>query len=430
MATKIQKIEIKEFKILKDLEHNIDGANIMIVGENGVGKSSLLQFIEIALGKSTNIPADAKGKGVVYVDKGKEKYALKVEIKDGKSVVTIESEGGLKDHRKGTLRGLFGAVDFDIDEFVELSKSTAGRKKQVEIFKSFLPTDVQMSLGTFEANIKVNYEERAQIGRDKKAVSGAISTNLLNNLSDKDLKKLCEEVDTEGLAKKYDAAIEHNQKITEVKNRNIQRLTDIQRAEKEIEAREDKMKILMQEIESYKKEVKEHKEKNAQAEKWLTENKEIPTEAISKQLSEAGETNKTAAKAKELISQRAQYLKLVEEEGEMTVKIELERQAVADAIKSCEGPVKGLTYNDDVLLYNDIPVSPDDLSTSEIMELGIKLKMSENPDLGVLVIQRGESLGKKRLESIMELAAKNNWQILMEQVQRGQEKLKIELLAV
>lgn len=429
MSTKIQKIQIKEFKILKDLEHDINGANIMIVGENGVGKSSLLQFIEIALGKSTNIPPDAKGKGVVFVDKDGEKYALKVEVKDGKSVVTIENEGGLKDNRKGTLKGLFGAVDFDIDEFVELSKSTAGRKKQVEIFKSFLPTDIQMALGTFEANIKSNYDERTQIGKDKKAAQGAITTNPMNNFPDTELAKMVE-VDTVELTKQLSEAAEYNKKVSEVKNRCVSRFSDIEKANKEIETREKKMEEIMKEIEGYKTEVKENEKLNTQAEEWLKQNPEKDTTAINTQLSDAGTINRKASQAKELLKQRADYLKLVEEEGEMTVKIELERQAVADAIRDCDMPVDGLIFEDEELKWNGIPVNPDSLSTSEIMELGIKLKMSENPDLGVLVIQRGESLGKKRLEEIMELANKNNWQILMEQVQRGQEKLKIELLAV
>ncbi len=286
-----------------------------------------------------------------------------------------------------------------------------------------------MSLGAFEANVLVNYNERTEIARNKKALAGAITENQLNGLKEDQLKEL-KEVDTAALANQLREANEWNTKVSDVKTRFDQRATDIERANEEIATREKKIKQLEKEIKEYNAEIRDATKKNEEAGKWLTDNVEKDTAEISKQLSEAGETNKKATAAQQLLKQRKEYLKLVEDEGDMTAKIELERQAIADAIKSCEGPVKGLTYNDDVLLYNDVAVSPDDLSTSEIMELGIKLKMSENPDLGVLVIQRGESLGKSRLESIMELAAKNNWQILMEQVQRGQEKLKIELLAV
>lgn len=428
MSTKIQKIHIKEFKVIKDLEADINGANVLIIGDNAVGKSSLLQFIEIALGKSTNIPPDAKGKGVVFVDKDGQNYALKVEIKEGKSVVTIESEGGLKDARKGTLKGMFGAVDFDIDEFVELSKSTAGRKKQVEIVKSFLPEDMQKGLATFEANVKANYDERTQLGKDKKIAAGAIQSNPLNIMLDKDLEAL-KEVDTSALAAKIQEATAFNQKVLKVKSNCTQRFSDIEKANKEIESREKKMQEIMKEIEGYKAEIKAAEDLNSQAEEWLKVNKEVDTDELNKQISEAGETNKKAQQAKELIKQRAAYLLIEQEEGELTAKIEMERQAIADAIRDCDMPVDGLVFENEELKWNGIAVNPDSLSTSEIMELGIKLKMSENPELGVLCLQRGESLGSKRLAEILELVKKNNWQLLMEQVQRGQEKLKIELFA-
>jgi len=90
--------------------------------------------------------------------------------------------------------------------------------------------------------------------------------------------------------------------------------------------------------------------------------------------------------------------------------------------------VDGLTVDADSLIYNGVPVSSASLSSSEIMHLGIKLKMAENPDLGILFIQRGESLGAKRLKDIQDLAKKYDWQIIMEQVERGNEKLTIEIM--
>jgi hypothetical protein len=54
--------------------------------------------------------------------------------------------------------------------------------------------------------------------------------------------------------------------------------------------------------------------------------------------------------------------------------------------------------------------------------------MAENKDLGILFIQRGESLGAKRLKEIQEMAQKYDWQIIMEQVDRGNEKLTIEIM--
>lgn len=77
---RILKVKIDKFKVLEDFEADLNRANIFLVGENGVGKSSVMQFIEIALGRTDNIPADAMGKGEVITDKDGNKFTFKVEL--------------------------------------------------------------------------------------------------------------------------------------------------------------------------------------------------------------------------------------------------------------------------------------------------------------------------------------------------------------
>ena len=90
-------------------------------------------------------------------------------------------------------------------------------------------------------------------------------------------------------------------------------------------------------------------------------------------------------------------------------------------------PVDGLQFDDDMLIYKGIPVSEASLSTSEIMELGLLMKVAENKGLGILFLERGESLGAQRLKDIQAMAAKNNMQLIIEQVERG-KSLHIEIM--
>ena len=59
----------------------------------------------------------------------------------------------------------------------------------------------------------------------------------------------------------------------------------------------------------------------------------------------------------------------------------------------------------------------------------MKFKMAENPDLGVLFIEHGESIGQERFDYIKNLAKKHDWQLLIEQVERGKDKLEIQIIA-
>ena len=42
--------------------------------------------------------------------------------------------------------------------------------------------------------------------------------------------------------------------------------------------------------------------------------------------------------------------------SELTALIESSKQSINDTIKQMESPVNGLTYNEDTLVYNDVPL--------------------------------------------------------------------------
>lgn len=412
---KTEKVIIKEFKILKNFEQEVNGNHILLLGDNGVGKSSFIQFIEIALGKTTNIPANATGEGEVLITKDGKKYTFHVKFKDGKPVLTVTGEDGMKDSRKGTIASIVGALDFDVDEFVELSKSTAGKKKQVEIFKSFLPEEIRTDLEKFEENVKVSYNERTEVNKAIKLKEGSIKEHRLYSVvgvKKFEEKKIKEEID------KVQSLKEHNSKVTE-KTKELSdvtaKLDDLQTKINEMMANHKKGLVIKKELET-----------------WVSENiaHELDViEAAEKALETVEQNNKDFTDSEALLKDMALLETMKEESGELTAKIESSKEAIAITIRDMDSPVQGLAYDDEVLVYNGVPVSPDTLSTSEIMELGIRLKMAENPELGILFIQRGESLGAERLKTIKEIADKENWQIIMEQVERGTKKLHVEIMS-
>jgi energy-coupling factor transporter ATP-binding protein EcfA2 len=412
---KIQKVHINKFKVIENLEAEIAGKNILLMGDNGVGKSSFIQFLEIALGKTSNIPKEAEGKGYVVADKEGKSYTFKVKVKDGKSVVEVECDG-MKDTRKSAIAGLVGAIDFDIDEFVQWSETKPGQKKQVDFFKTLLPEEVIDELNRHTHNLKKVEEERTEVGKQVKNYKGFIAEHPMRN---KPL--ITAEVDVKALEEEQAAIIAKNHKIQEVKQCIEVRKESIQAHLMEIEALKKKIKELTAQTE-------ELTTKNTDAEKWLAENPEKSVTEINQKLTEAQQSNANVKMAIDY-QNKTKYLKDAEEQyGELSAQIDSTRQAIADAIRDMDSPVPGLTFDDERLVYNGVPVSIHNMSSSEIIELGVKMKMAENPDLGVLFIQRGESIGKKRFEEILKLCSENNWQLVMEQVERGNEKLTVQFI--
>jgi energy-coupling factor transporter ATP-binding protein EcfA2 len=398
---KIQKVHIKKFKALKDFEADLHGKNILLMGDNGVGKSSTIQFIEIALGKTSNIPKEAEGEGYVVTDKDGKEFKFSVKFKAGKPVIEVECDG-MKDTRKSTIAGLVGAIDFDIDEFVAWSETKPGQKKQVEFFKSLLDGDIQDEIRRHESNLKKIEEDRTETGRSVKALRGFVSEHPMHNKA-----IITAPVDIETLEAEQTAGIKNNN----------QRSAVIERCEardKEIDELQEKLKKLQ--------------EQNKEAQKWLTENPEKDLSTVNQRLSEARDINARVEMAKDYHEKR-KYLTHDEDLYEsLTAQIESTRQLLSDTIKDMDSPIPGLTFNDEMLIYNGVPVAISNMSSSEIIELGVKMKMAENPDLGVLFIQRGESIGKKRFEEILSLCEENGWQLIMEQVERGNEKLTVQII--
>ena len=150
---------------------------------------------------------------------------------------------------------------------------------------------------------------------------------------------------------------------------------------------------------------------------------------IEDKILSASELNVKFNEAQNLIKKIELLKELEEESGNLTVKIDAGRQAISDCIKDMNSPINGLSYSEDTLVYNGVPVTHENLSSSEITELGVKLKMAENPDFGILFIQRGESIGTQRMKDILTLAKINGWQVFMEQVKRGQDKITFEIIS-
>lgn len=415
---KIKQIKIKDFKAIKEFEADFKGANIIICGENGVGKSSLMQFIEIALGRNNNIPPDATGEGHVIADKDGNEYTFHVKFKDNKPVLTITTPDGLSDSRKGSIAAIVGAVNFDINQFMANCETAEGKKLNEKTFLNLLLPEVRAEILRLKANVETKYNERKELNKDIKAVQGKIELHPLNKpgVYLDEIK----EVNIQEEYEKLNQASEHNTRIENAKIRANDRENVILDLNKELVELNEKMKAVAAKM-------KEMNDLQSQAKEWLKDNQPIDTAELQTKIQNANENNEKFKSAQELITLQKDLEIYKEQSGTATANIESQRQAISDAIKDMSNPVPGVEFDGDGLLYNGTPVSTDSLSFSEIIELGIKMKMAENPDLP-LFISNGESIGIKRLNEIKEIASKNNLQIIMEQVDRGNEKLTIEVM--
>lgn len=415
---KIVKVQINDFKNLKDFEADINGQNIILLGDNEVGKTSFLQFIEIALGNQKVIPPNINGSGEIITEMNGKEVKFKLDLVDGKPIIKVRGEGISIDNKKGAIAELVGAVEFDIDNFVNLSKTTAGRKQQVDEFKKFLDIDTINILNKCEANVKNHYEERTNINRDIKNLEGAIKLSPMYN-HQHELDKFIT-IDVTDVMSKLKDAQDNNSKISKVKTECETVNSNIEKARKEISE-------LQAKIDAYNAEIDLGIEKINKSNEWFKTHKEIDISPFNEIINSASEKNKKASDADKLRFDMKKLNDLKELSGEKTVLIESEKECIQQAIRDMDSPVNGLSFDEEQLLYNGIPVNPDSLSTSTIGELGVKLKRAENPGLPIL-LRCGESWGAKRIQWLKDLSANQDFQIIMEKVDTSKDKLTIEIM--
>jgi len=316
---KIQKVVIKNFKVIKDLEKEVNGANLILLGDNEVGKSSFIQAIQLSLGMIEKAPIQLD----TFIEvTGMNGYKFKVTSnKDGKSVVEVTTNEGLRDTRKSALMALTGGIEFDIEEFVKLSESKAGQKKQVEIFKSLLPDEILHDLAKIQADIDSDYAERTDTNSVIKNLRGFIAESGLTGQDFVSYKE--EKIFDESKLKE---AQTRNQQRNEIKSRLADRQQSIE-------------KIRLQ-IEELKEELQELGIKQNGANEFLEKNPEIDTSVFESERNEVYTHNSKVEKVKVFEKKNTELELTIEHERKLTDKIDKNRQMLSDAIKSIDSPVQ------------------------------------------------------------------------------------------
>lgn len=417
---KIKKAKLTNFKCHEDLEIFPEGAHILLIGDNEVGKSSLIEGILRACGKA--------GRPVAPVKTGADYAEVQIETTDGiKSTVRYKKNGdtefeiitrdGVKDSRKSTIVQLLGGVECDIEGFAKMSNTADGRRALINYIKKCLPEDIIEAYDSMTRDIAGLEELRKNKKQSAKSVK-AVMDDL--KIEQYDIEKYTEKIPMEDMVKRLTTLTEINTKRAQAKDyladaekSKTNSLAEIEKLKQRIAEEEAKIKTIEEGVSKTHTFLKKHPE-------------DYPLDEIKNLIKNNEKHNERVADVEKYNEKSSEYAKLDDEIKKLDTDISVKRREKRELIsKSDQIPVDGLWFDEEQAYINEIPLSEESLSTSQVMEVGIKLTLALNPKTKILTIPRGESLGKKRLKTIYEIAEKFGYQIIMEQVERGTEELKI-----
>lgn len=444
----VKKLELVNFQVIKEFNADFDGNVYFITGDNELGKSTVLKAIGALLtGNRDAVLKNGESKGFAKMIVGDDGEEYEVELKFTKAnprgTLSIKSKTtGMKSDNVSMLQKIFGYTDFDAVEFSRWSETAEGRRKQIEVVKSLLPEEVRTRIAEIDTTVAGLKTERTGVNRDLKTYK-SISDAAGQGLTTQDLKTYAKQKDITELmkeqaenaqliekAKTVRSALEQRKKqLEEIPERLAEAKATYEKAIEEAKkAIERTVKLYKEAIAQIESEKADYEARKANAEKWLANYEENNPEKLdtAEQLRKAEEHNKMAAKVADYLSKKKQADDKKSEAEKMDSEIEELSAEREKLISSAKLPISGLSFSDDGLVLNDVPFVSGKVSDSQIMEVAAKLIIASNPTVKVFRIARGESLGQKRLQAILDLAKKEGFQGFIEEVKRGQDDLIIE----
>lgn len=460
----IKKITLQNFQVIKDFEADFEGNVYLITGDNELGKSTLLKAIGALLtGKRDDVLRNGEDKGfakIVLDGDGKE-YEVKLTYTKAnpRGTLTITSEGR-KSNNVSTLHSLFGYTDFDAVEFSRWSETAEGRRKQVEVVKRLLPIETLERIEAIDGETLIARESR-RVANAKSDGLQTIYDEAAAKLQGVDVKQYEQPIDVSQLMAQQAERVKLEQQAQNVAKQRETRIAQLAEIPERFNSEDERYKLTKRNIELARNRAKEEYEqrlaeideeeqrndeyhvetlsaieaerldfekRKANADKWLSEYEAAKAnrQDIETIIANASKHNAIV----QLVADAESKRKALEdarntqrEEAEAVERLKTERD---ELVAKSKLPIDGLTFTEDGLELNGVPFVAGKVSDSQIMEVAVKLIIASNDKVKVFRIARGESLGAKRLQAIVDIAKANGFQGFIEQVQRGQNEMIVE----
>lgn len=477
---KISKLKIENLFGIEQLE--LDGKSVELTGSNGVGKSSVLDAIRLAL---TN---NSKRKYVVK--NGKTEGRIFVKLDDGTSIdrkkrtdksdyKSIKDENGNEiNSPEAFLRDIFTPLQLEPVEFLSMNEQEQNRillnliefnKDKKEFIKEKFGEEINWVnydesileiLNQIQAKEGKYYQDREEINRNVRnalAIAADIAKDIPEGydaekwrnftLSEKyealnKMKEYNDKVEraiaykenynntVNGYKGEYDSNIadintrKNNEKAS-IENTIKEYETKIIELKKDLENLDNKYKVYETEVKgAFDSKVAKLEENIKIANEWADKPK-METETVENELKIAEEMKGHINEYDRMIEmqQNAENLKNISEG--LTNKIELARTLPGEILKEVNIPVKNLTVENGIPLVNGLPVG--NLSEGEKLQLCVDVTLSDNNNLKLILIDGTEKLSEENRKKLYEICKEKGLTVIATRTTDNPELNIIEL---
>jgi len=399
---------------------------IEIKGDNAAGKSSVLDAIVFAFKGDRELPKQPirKGakKGIIKISLdgdaavGIPPFTITRTFTDKSTSIKIEPE---TIHPGETPRSfmdkLIGKISFDPLQFINQEG-----KKQRAVLLNMIGVDVD-SLDIKEKKI---FDDRTIKGRELKTQQ--VKTDTAAKLFDQTIIET-EEKKIADLSEQLTSAINFNNEISKRQAANALippaaiRIRDeyIPNSQAKISEWEELIRLEKIKIAELNKSLEDKRAQHKKEKEALALIELKDTDAINLQISTIEETN-IKIRNNSAYRNEKQLLDAIQAEYDILEgKLENVRNERIQLLQSANMPVSGLSFDEDGLLYNGIPLSQ--CSDGEKLMVSMGISMALNPTMRVLRIKDGSLLGPANMEILRKMVKDKDYQLWLERVESKEQ---------
>lgn len=423
--TQITRLEVSNVKKLRAVSIEPDGSLVIIAGDNGAGKSSVLDSIMYILAGGRSIPEEplrkgaSRGYGKLELDNGlvvERTFTKKgsqlsvrqvVQLDPGDPPPTVDTQL-LKSPQK-VLDALYGQMSFDPLAFTRMKPP-----ERLAMLQGMVQPDVRALLDSLESRERVAREGRTEVNREIKQ---------LHALKLGDQAEDTGTIDTAEIAEKLQA-------IDEVVKASESERADAREWQQELNQIGHQVNVLMQERETMRIRIDaieqlekreaartselQNERRGAIERAEDLENRTPDKQPLLDQLARAGEQNAKAAAAADRNAQRKDLETFEKTQQRLNNVIEKANEDREAALREAALPIEGLTFDDSGVRVDGQPW--DQASSAEQLRISAAMGIALNPDLKVLLIRDGSLLDETSLRMLSELAEGAGAQVWLEMV--------------
>jgi energy-coupling factor transporter ATP-binding protein EcfA2 len=412
---RIISLEVSNFKAIRAVAIVPNGNVVQITGENGAGKTSIMDAIYCALAGKRAMPLqpvhNGEDRAVIRLDLGEVIVTRRIVAATGHTEVIVEQANGARfPSPQKLLDDLLGALSFD-----PLAFAVAGAKSQLETLRGIVKLDVDVD-ALDRKNVE-DTEARRDINRDVASLKERVES-LQQGLEE----ELDMPIDVAALTARMAQASEHNTAIEREKLRRTEMLAEAARLDDDatkLEARATDLRRQADELDA--EAAAKSTRSNAITAEWVGL-PEIATlidvRDVQAEINEA--TAKNSAREAQL-RQRENYRVASEELGVATAKSERLTAAIQrrtdmkrDAIARAKMPVDGLAFGEGLVLYKGVPFK--ESSEGDRIRVSLAVGIALNPKLRVMLIRNASLMDDKNLALVSQMAEAKDYQVFLERV--------------